>query len=171
MNRLAVVVLLLLASANLTAAEPPNVVLIVADDLGAMDLGCYGSKFHRTPHLDKLAADGMRFTQSYSACPVCSPSRAAIMTGQYPQRFQLTDWLPGRGDRPDQRLKRPMLRNHLPLEAATIAERLKQAGHVCASIGKWHLGGEGFGPKEHGFVVVHAGKANTPPTAEEGGKG
>ena len=159
MNRLVALVLLLLASTNLIAAEPPNVVLIVADDLGAMDLGCYGSKFHRTPHLDKLAADGMRFTQSYSACPVCSPSRAAIMTGRYPQRFQLTDWLPGRPDRPEQRLRRPTLRNHLPLEAVTIADLLKPAGYVCASIGKWHLGGEGFEPTKQGFDVNIAGDA------------
>ena len=159
MNRLVALVWLLLASTNLTAAEPPNVVLIVADDLGAMDLGCYGSKFHRTPHLDKLAADGMRFTQSYSACPVCSPSRAAIMTGQYPQRFQLTDWLPGRADRPDQRLKRPTLRDHLPLEAMTIADLLKPAGYVCASIGKWHLGGDGFDPTKQGFDLNIAGDA------------
>lgn len=159
MSRLVLFVSLLLVSTSLLAAEPPNVVLIVADDLGAMDLGCYGSKFHRTPHLDKLAADGMRFTQSYAACPVCSPSRAAIMTGRYPQRFQLTDWLPGRPDRPDQRLKRPMLRNHLPLEAVTIADLLKPAGYVCASIGKWHLGGEGFEPTAQGFEVNIAGDA------------
>ena len=159
MIRIASLVLLLLASTNLIAAESPNVVLIVADDLGAMDLGCYGSKFHRTPHLDKLAADGMRFTQSYSACPVCSPSRAAIMTGRYPQRFQLTDWLPGRSDRPDQRLNRPMLRNHLPLEAMTIAEQLKPTGYVCASIGKWHLGGAGFEPTKQGFDINIAGDA------------
>ncbi len=159
MRRLIALTLLLLAATNLTAAEPPNVVLIVADDLGAMDLGCYGSKFHRTPHLDKLAADGMRFTQSYSACPVCSPSRAAIMTGQYPQRFQLTDWLPGQPDRPMHRLKRPTLRNHLPLEATTIADLLKPAGYVCASIGKWHLGGEGFEPAKQGFDFNIAGDA------------
>ncbi len=159
MRRLIALTLLLLAATNLTAAEPPNVVLIVADDLGAMDLGCYGSKFHRTPHLDKLAADGMRFTQSYSACPVCSPSRAAIMTGQDPQRFQLTDWLPGQPDRPMHRLKRPTLRNHLPLEATTIADLLKPAGYVCASIGKWHLGGEGFEPAKQGFDFNIAGDA------------
>jgi arylsulfatase A-like enzyme len=151
--------LILLTASTAFAEQPPNVVLIVADDLGAMDLGCYGSKFHRTPHLDKLAADGMRFTQSYSACPVCSPSRAAIMTGNYPQRFQLTDWLPGRPDRPDQKLNRPRLRNHLPLEATTIAELLKPAGYVCASIGKWHLGGEGFEPTKQGFDLNIAGDA------------
>lgn len=160
MHRFVALAILFLAPIPLIAAEqPPNVVLIVADDLGAMDLGCYGSKFHRTPHLDKLAADGMRLTQSYSACPVCSPSRAAIVTGQYPQRFQLTDWLPGRSDRSDQRLKRPMLRNHLPLEAVTIADLLKPAGYVCASIGKWHLGGEGFGPTKQGFDLNIAGDA------------
>jgi len=157
MLRFALLALLLLATPNLHAAQPPNVVLIVADDLGAMDLGCYGSKFHRTPHLDKLAADGMRFTQSYAACPVCSPSRAAIVTGQYPQRFQLTDWLPGRPDRPDQKLNRPTLRNHLPLEAVTIAELLKPAGYKSASIGKWHLGGTGFYPPNQGFDVNVAG--------------
>jgi arylsulfatase A len=158
-------------------AEPRvNVVLIVADDLGAMDLGCYGSKFHRTPHLDRLAADGMRFTQAYAACPVCSPSRAALLTGQYPQRFQLTDWLPGRPDRPDQRLKRPTLRQHLPLDAGTIADVLKPAGYVCGRIGKWHLGGEGFEPTRHGFELNIAGDAaGTPasyfaPFAKPGGK-
>ncbi|HLQ44030.1 MAG TPA: sulfatase, partial [Planctomycetaceae bacterium] len=122
--------------------------------------GCYGSKFHRTPHLDKLAADGMRFMQSYAACPVCSPTRASILTGQYPQRWQLTDWLPGRPDRSEQRLKRPMLRQHLPLEAVTIAEALKPAGYVCASIGKWHLGGEGFEPTRQGFHLNIAGDAS-----------
>lgn len=159
MPRRLLLIALMLISGPLAAAESPNVVLIVADDLGAMDLGCYGSKFHRTPHLDKLASDGMRFTQSYAACPVCSPSRAAIVTGNYPQRFQLTDWLPGRADRPDQKLNRPTLRNHLPLEALTIAESLKPAGYVCASIGKWHLGGEGFGPTQQGFDRNIAGDA------------
>ena len=141
------------------AERPPNVVLIVADDLGAMDLGCYGSKFHRTPNLDKLAAAGMRFTHSYSACPVCSPTRVSILTGQYPQRWQVTDWLPGRPDQPAHKLNRPMLRQHLPLEAVTIAEVLKPAGYASASIGKWHLGGEGFEPTRQGFDVNIAGDA------------
>src|SRR5687767_10639117 len=98
-----------LLSANIrsTAAERPNVVLIVADDLGWADLGCYGSKYHKTPHLDRLAASGTRFTQGYAACPVCSPTRAAIMTGKWPARLQLTDWIPGRGNLPEQRLSPP----------------------------------------------------------------
>lgn len=164
MKRLALLVTLLpwltsCLSHAVGADQRLNVVLIVADDLGAMDLGCYGSKFHRTPNLDKLAADGMRFTQNYAACPVCSPTRASIMTGQYPQRWQVTDWLPGRADRPDQKLKRPTLRQQLPLEAVTLAEALKPAGYVCASIGKWHLGGEGFDPTKQGFDINIAGDA------------
>jgi arylsulfatase A len=136
-------------------AEParPNIVLILADDLGWADLGCYGSTFHRTPHLDRLATAGVRFTDAYAACPVCSPTRAALLTGMYPQRFELTDWLPGRADRADQKLLRPRLQQQLPLEAVTLAERLRDAGYQTASIGKWHLGGEGFGPTEQGFQL------------------
>src|SRR3989337_2610832 len=96
------------AAAAAAAAPPaeqptlPNVVLILADDLGWADLGCYGSTFHKTPQLDRLAGQGVRFTDAYAACPVCSPTRAALMTGSYPQRFEITDWLPGRANRPDQ---------------------------------------------------------------------
>src|SRR5258708_2427721 len=97
----------------------PNVVLIVADDLGWADPGCYGSKFHRTPHLDRMAAEGRRFTQAYAASPVCSPTRAALMTGKHPARLRLTDWLPGRGDRPSQKLSRPDIRQQLPLDEVT----------------------------------------------------
>src|SRR5262245_58665525 len=93
-----------------SAERPPNVVLIVADDLGWADLGCYGSRFHRTPHLDRLAREGMRFTQAYAACPVCSPTRAALLTGKYPARLHLTDWLPGRPDFSSQKLLRPTFR-------------------------------------------------------------
>src|SRR6516162_11262832 len=105
--------------------ERPNVVLIVADDLGWADLGCYGSRFHRTLHLDRLAQEGMRFTQAYAACPVCSPTRAALMTGKYPARLHLTDWLPGRPDNSSQKLLRPAFRQELPLEETTLAENLR----------------------------------------------
>ena len=131
----------------------PNVVLIVADDLGWADLGCYGSTFHKTPNLDRLAADGQRFVQAYSASPVCSPTRAALMTGKHPARLHITDWIPGLADRPAKRLLRAKARKELPLEETTIAESLRSVGYATALLGKWHLGGEGFGPKEQGFDV------------------
>src|SRR5262245_24600980 len=146
-----------LLAGPLAAAERLNVVLIVADDLGWADLGCYGSKYHKTPHLDRLAADGMRFTSGYSACPVCSPTRAAILTGKYPQRLGITDWLPGRPDRPDQKLLRPALNQQLPATETTLAAALKAAGYATGHVGKWHLGGEGAGPLQFGFDVNIAG--------------
>ncbi len=85
----------------------PNIIFILIDDLGWKDLGCYGSRFHETPNIDKLAAEGMRFTDAYAACPVCSPTRASILTGKYPARLHLTDWLPGRRNLPCQQLKHP----------------------------------------------------------------
>ncbi len=161
---LGVLVCLLLVSGQAAAAERrPNVVLIVADDFGYRDLGCYGSTFYRTPHIDQMAREGLRFTDFYAACPVCSPTRASIMTGKYPARLNLTDWLPGRGDRPDQRLNRPIINQHLPLEEITLAEAFRDAGYVTGSIGKWHLGGTGFEPTNQGFDVnVAGGQAGSP---------
>jgi len=141
----------------------PNVILIVIDDLGWADLGCYGSTFHKTPQLDQLAREGLRFTNAYASCPVCSPTRAAIMTGKWPARLNLTDWLPGRGDLPAQKLLRPKIEQQLPLAEVTIAERLREAGYRTASIGKWHLGGAGFGPEIQGFELNIAGDAGGSP--------
>ncbi|MBU6399554.1 MAG: sulfatase-like hydrolase/transferase, partial [Verrucomicrobia bacterium] len=117
---------------RLDAAEgvKPNFVFILIDDLGWADVGCNGSTYYRTPNIDRLARQGMRFTDAYAACPVCSPTRASILTGRYPARLHLTDWLPGRPDRPDQRLLRPRILPHLPLEEVTLAEALKPAGYV-----------------------------------------
>jgi arylsulfatase A len=160
---LGIVLGLATAAAAHGADGRPNIILIVADDLGWADLGCYGSKFHRTPHLDRLAEGGRRFTQAYAACPVCSPTRAALMTGKHPARLHLTDWLPGRPDRPDQRLRRPVIRQELPLEEVTLAEVLQRAGYATAIIGKWHLGGTGFEPTRQGFDLNIAGDARGSP--------
>jgi arylsulfatase A len=154
----------LIAYAAETASRP-NVVLIVADDLGWADLGCYGSRFHRTPELDRLAAGGVRFAQAYAACPVCSPTRAALMTGKHPARLHLTDWLPGRPDMPSQRLLRPEFRQQLPLEEVTAAEVLHEAGYATGHVGKWHLGGAGFDPTSQGFEVNVAGDARGSPAS------
>jgi arylsulfatase A len=121
-----------------------NFVFILIDDMGWKDVGCNGSTFYQTPNIDHLAAQGMRFTNGYAACPVCSPTRASIMTGKYPARLHLTDWLPGRTDRPSQKLLRPQFRQYLPLEEVTIARSLKPLGYASASIGKWHLGGKPY---------------------------
>ena len=147
----------LLVTAVAGAAPKPNVVFILADDLGWADLGCYGSKYHKTPNLDRLAAEGTRFTQAYAACPVCSPTRAAILTGQYPARLGITDWLPGRPDRPDQKLARPKLVTDLPADLPNLAKLFKQAGYTTGLIGKWHLGGPDAIPQKRGFDVNVAG--------------
>ncbi|MCY3024553.1 MAG: sulfatase [Planctomycetota bacterium] len=140
---------------NCAAAEPApgklNLVLILADDLGWRDLGCCGSTFYEKPALDGLAAQGMRFTQAYSAANVCSPARASIMTGKYPARLHTTNFFGGnrRG-----KLLPPEYRQNLPLEEITIAEALQKQGYRTAIAGKWHLGGKGSLPSDHGFDVV-----------------
>src|SRR5262245_26667516 len=174
------IVLLLAAGFLLTARrsaalEPqpglPNLIVVLADDLGINDLSCYGRKDQRTPHLDKLAAEGMRFTSFYCAQPICSPSRAALLTGKTPARLHLTTFLPGRPDTRAQKLLHPRSRQELPLEVDTLAKILKRAGYATAYLGKWHLGGKGYGPEQQGFGIVFAGQANTRPSATEGGKG
>ncbi|HZJ15331.1 MAG TPA: sulfatase [Chthoniobacteraceae bacterium] len=142
----------------------PNVVLILADDLGWTDLSCYGSDFYETPHIDRLARDGMRLTQAYSACTVCSPTRAAILTGKYPARLHVTDWIPGLPPE-NPKLRVPDWTKYLPLEEITIARALRSAAYVTASIGKWHLGKEEYYPEKHGFDINVAGSsAPAPPS-------
>ncbi len=116
----------------------PNVVFILADDLGWAQAGCYGNGFYETPNIDRLAAEGMKFTDAYAACPVCSPTRASVMTGKYPARLHITDFIAG-GDFPHERLLQPAWQKFLPLEEFTIAELFKKQGYVTASFGKWHL--------------------------------
>jgi arylsulfatase A len=150
---------------------PPNIVFILADDLGINDLHCYGRQEHHTPNLDKLAREGTRFTTAYCAQPICSPSRAAILTGKTPARLHLTTFLPGRPDCVSQKVLHPEIEMAVPLREKMISQYLKDAGYVSACIGKWHVGDKGFGPLEHGFDIYHPGNANTQPSATEGGKG
>jgi arylsulfatase A len=135
------------------AADKPNVVIFLVDDFGWRDLGCYGSSFYETPNVDRFARENVRFTDAYAACHVCSPTRASIMTGKYPARLQMTDWLPGRRDYPFQRLKNAKILQHLPFAETTLAEALKEEGYATGHFGKWHLGEDPSGPLQHGFDV------------------
>ena len=157
---LTVAILLTFPGTALCADPPktsrPNVIVILADDLGWTDLACYGSDFHETPNLDRLAKGGMRFTQNYSACTVCSPTRAALLTGKYPARLRITDWIPGAmPDNP--KLLVPDWTKFLPTTEITLARLFRSRGYVTASIGKWHLGGEEHYPQRHGFDLNIAG--------------
>lgn len=153
-----------LVSRGAGAAEPPNIVFILVDDMGAADGECFGSRFYRTPNLNRLATESVRFTQAYAACAVCSPSRAAILTGQSPARLHLTDWIPGEGQRTEGRLRVPDWQQHLPPDSPTLPEMLRPLGYATACIGKWHLGGgPGQSPRERGFdVAVAAGETGQP---------
>ncbi len=140
-------VLFILAwSLHLRAATPPNIVFILADDLGWTELGCCSNHFNETPNLDRLAGQGIRFTQAYASAPVCSPTRAALMTGQSPARLHITDYLKDNDEK------------FLSPDHVTINEQLKKAGYISGLIGKWHLNGDYSRhrgtPKKHGFDEV-----------------
>jgi arylsulfatase A len=149
------------------AAEQPNFVLIHVDDLGWTDLACFGSRYYETPNIDRLASQGMKFTNAYAACAVCSPTRAAVMTGRYPARVGITDWIrarfqggkiPGPGEKPPEYVGGPENKLLCPrnplwmeLDEVTIVEALKPAGYVSCHIGKWHLGTDDWYPEKQGF--------------------
>jgi arylsulfatase A-like enzyme len=138
------------AGLHAAPAQKPNIIFILADDLGYMDVGCYNPKtLYETPNIDSIAKRGMRFTQGYAACCVCSPTRGSIMTGKYPPRFGVTDFIPGMRSG---RLKSAPNADHLPLEEVTIAEALRDGGgYATFFAGKWHLGGRDFYPGAQGF--------------------
>jgi arylsulfatase A-like enzyme len=166
MARFACFSLLLVAVGTPLFAVPPNrpnVVFFLVDDLGWRDLGCFGSTFYDTPNVDRLAATGMRFTQAYAACPVCSPTRASIITGKYPQRTGITDYIaPNRSNQPEKWSRRTSLlpapySDRLALSEFTLAEALKKGGYSTFFAGKWHLGPQGFYPENQGFDVNKGG--------------
>ena len=148
---------LLVAADKKDVSRPPNIVLLLADDLGWTGLRCFGSDLYETPHLDRLAEAGMKFTDAYSACTVCSPTRASIMTGMYPARLHLTDFIAGQ-NRPWAKLRIPDWTKRLEQRHGTIAEALHDAGYATAQIGKWHLSPPGkeaadYAPQQQGFDV------------------
>ncbi len=152
------IVLSCLLCPSLGAEQKPNIILILADDLGWADLACYGHPFHDTPSIDRLARQGMRFTQFYAG-PVCSPTRADLQSGQDQARFGITQHIPGHR-RPFAKLRDPEVPRQLPLEVKTFAERLGAAGYQTGYFGKWHLGGEGFGPGKQGWRTAIETKGN-----------
>ena len=156
---------MLAASAQLSAEKPehPNILFILADDYGWNDAGCMGSRYYETPNIDKLAAQGVKFTDAYAACQVSSPSRASIMTGKYTPRHGITNWIGEKSGEEWREMKRcskllPADYAHaLSPEEYTLAECLRDNGYTTFIAGKWHLGGEGSWPEDHGFDINKGG--------------
>ena len=141
-----VIIAVLGCSGALAAERQPNLVVILCDNLGYGDIGCFGSKHQRTPHVDRMAREGVRLTSFYSTSGVCTPSRASLMTGCYPHRVGL------HATKPDGAVLRPVSPNGLNPNEITIAEVLKHAGYATAVVGKWHLGDQPvFLPTRQGF--------------------
>lgn len=159
-----------------TKSSRPNVIFIIADDLGYSDIAAYGSSFYETPNIDKLANSATRFTNGYANCPVCSPSRASFQTGKYPVNTGITDWIKGRkeqvGATPNDRWVVPDTEYDMKLSETTVAEALKQQGYNTAFLGKWHLGEtEAFWPENQGYDVNIGGYSSGGPNNSKGNKG
>jgi arylsulfatase A len=151
---------LLEAAQKAPNGKPWNILFILSDDQGWNQVGYHGSKYYETPGIDRIAAEGMQFTDAYAAAPICSPTRGSILTGKYPARLHITDFIPG-SPYPYAPLRSPQQKSALPLEEETIAEVLKKKGYVTAHIGKWHLSpsydyapNRPFDPETQGFDVV-----------------
>jgi arylsulfatase A len=141
-------------AARATGSKPPNIVLILADDLGWSDTTPYGADLHETPSLERLAREGVRFERAYAAAPICSPTRASILTGKYPARLRMTIWRESaRRVISNERLIPPMVEENLPHSEYTLAEALHDAGYFTAHVGKWHLGDPSHYAASQGFDV------------------
>ena len=171
--RLTTAILILLSLNSLLLARDPNVLFIVVDDLGWKDTSCYGSSFYETPNVDRLAASGMRFTDAYAASPLCSPTRASILTGQYPVRTGFTSasgHVKGKHKHAERtrvaediRAAGPASINHLALEYYTLGEAMRDAGYATTLLGKWHMGFAPYIPENHGFEHVVGGRSHPGP--------
>lgn len=158
-----ILLICLLLPLTVFSSDKPNIVLFLADDLGWTGLSSFGSDFYETPNLDSLASKGIKFTNAYSACTVCSPTRASLMTGMYPARLHLTDFIAGQ-NRPFAKMTIPDWTKGLDKGYTTIAEALKEGGYRTMHIGKWHLDfpkQDNQGPTAHGFDVTHDKPAGT----------
>ncbi|WP_220377759.1 MULTISPECIES: sulfatase [unclassified Arenibacter] len=150
---------------NSELSRKPNIIFILADDLGWRDLGFMGSEFYETPNLDKLASESMVFTNAYAASPICSPSRAAILSGKHPARLHLTDWIPGNPPSRTEKLMAKPFKTELAMEEFTLAEAMQQGGYKTFFAGKWHLGEEAFYPEYHGFDINIGGNHTGHPSS------
>ena len=155
-----VVVFCVLAGFVRVQAASPSFVFILADDLGCRDLSIAGSTYYETPNIDRIAREGMRFEQGYATCQVCSPSRASILTGKYPARLRITDWIGAKTGYEwtrNGRIVPVAYRRNLPHDDISLAEAMREAGYKTFFAGKWHLGGEGSLPTDHGFEINRGG--------------
>lgn len=159
-------ILLLLFASIVRADSKTNILFILADDLGINDLSVEGSNYYETPHIDRIAKEGMRFTNGYSTCQVCSPSRASIMSGQYPARVGITDWIgakTGTNWKRNDRVLPAEYSHTMSTDNITIAEALKEGGYKTFFAGKWHIGGKGSMPEDHGFEINKGGHGRGSP--------
>ena len=162
MRLTSIFIFICLTTTTARGSDQPNFLFFLVDDLGWADVGCNGSTFYQTPHIDSLATSGARFTDGYAAASICSPTRASILTGRHPVRVNITDWIPGMSK--TGKFEKVEDRDNLALSEVTIAETLRDAGYQTFFAGKWHLGEAGHFPEDQGFSINIGGhERGSPP--------